>query len=171
MQSPASSVPSSSSSGRGFFSCVLGKKSLGLLRRTLLCLSKIASEVNIESTAESLLLRALAPSHAAFTIVTLKREYFTPGSFTSTPEPSSAALLNQTQATQTQSQAPTYIKCKVALKHMLLVFRNSAHGERMLLELKPELEKMFCTVQVSGVESKYGSADDTHTQTACQMTR
>lgn len=164
VDAPAGSAPASSAGGGplppgvGSFSCVLSRKSLSVLRRTLQCLAKIGSEVNLEATPDALLLRTLAPSHAAFSLVTLKREYFTPGSFVSQPEPMHMRMHTQHGSqSQTQSQTPTYLKCKVALKHWLLVFRNSAHAERMELRLAPEVEKMWCTVQVAGVQSKYGS--------------
>jgi hypothetical protein len=105
------------------FSCVLDRRGVRSLHRTLICLSKIGHEVNIEATHDSLLLRALAPSHAVFALVTLRRQFFAPSSFASRPNPPSQQS-QPPHASSGSSQSLTYLKCKVQLKHFMLVFRR-----------------------------------------------
>lgn len=144
------------------FSCSLDRRGLKSFRSTLASLAKVGSEVNLEATPDSLLVRALAPSHAAFALVTLRRGFFVPHSFESRPMTSSqlSAPPQTVGASQSQSQSHTFIKCKVSLKQVMVVFRNSHAAERMDIELSTKENKMWCHLQVGGVLTRYGSEAD-----------
>lgn len=117
------------------FACTLTKSGVKAFSRTLACLHKIGSEVSIEALADKLLMRTLAPSHAAYALVSLKPEFFEPGSFVN-KDTDNNIITSQASSEPASSQ---FVKCKLHLKQMQLAFRHAnlsqtheAHAARIV---------------------------------------
>ena len=75
----------------------------------------------MESLSDKMLMRTLAPSHAAYALVVLKQEFFEVGSFVN--RDTEGALI----ASQSTSEpaAAQFVKCKLHLKQLQLAFRHA----------------------------------------------
>jgi len=123
---------------------------------------RVGGEVTLEATHDALLLRTLAPSHAAYALVRLNQHMFERGSFASRdlqgePLPASqdSAALGSQGAAAAAAAGAHYIKCKLHLKQILLAFRHSHHVERMQWELSSAQNALLIEASVGGVTSKY----------------
>lgn len=106
------------------FACTLSKSGIRSFSRTLQCLHKIGSEVSIEALADKLMMRTLAPSHAAYALVVLKPDFFEPNSFLNR-DTDGQLLPSQPSASEPSAAASSqFVKCKLHLKQLQLVFRH-----------------------------------------------
>lgn len=103
-------------------SLALTKPSIRALSRVLQCLHRMGSELSVESLPEKLILRTLAPSHAAYALVILKSDFFEANSFVNR-DAGGQVIIPQTQGAS--EAASEYIKCKMHLKQIQLAFRHS----------------------------------------------
>lgn len=147
------------------FSAILTKSSIRSVSRTLHCLQRIGGELTVEATASQLLLRTLAPSHAAYALVQLDQQMFEPGSFFNA-DATGAPISSQGSAQSGgagagggggDSGGSGYIKCKLQLKQILLAFRHSAHIERMEWLISGAENVMKITTSAGGITSHYRS--------------
>ena len=143
------------------FSASLSKSSIRTVSRTLNCLHRIGGELTIEATATQLLLRTLAPSHAAYALVALDHALFDPGSFFNADAAGAPIGTQGSAASGGESGGSGFIKCKLLLKQILLAFRHAAHVDRMEWIISGTENVMKITTMAGGITSQYRSADGT----------
>lgn len=138
------------------FSASLSKSSIRTVSRTLHCLHRIGGELTIEATATQLLLRTLAPSHAAYALVALDHALFDPGSFFNA-DATGAPIATQGSAASGggESGGSGFIKCKLLLKQILLAFRHAAQVDRMEWIISGAENVVRITTMAGGITSQY----------------
>jgi len=144
------------------FQATVLHQNIRALSRTLQCLSHVGSEVTVEAASDRLILRALAPSHAAYALASLSQTFFARGSFGNF-DSSGVSIPSHSQrstATPTPSPQYDYVKCKVSIKHLMLPFRQRKDIEKVEIDIRNEDNKIWITTHsggsISGITCKYG---------------